>query len=155
MITFQRTIRNQYGTRGKWSTNDSFVCYTLEPEIPALPAGKYLLQLVYSVKHKMYVPRYVSQTDPAIADRYIEVHPGNIYVDTQGCTLPGMGYDDFDCAKVWPKHPVKSKLGIVPGVIRSRETWAMLMNRFYFGKPQIGSDGNEEFVGGTEIEVLD
>lgn len=155
MITLQRKSSDKDGTRGKYlNLPFNLDVFTLEPETPVLPSGRYLLQYYRSYKFQSYLPRYIDLNDPLFADRCLAIHWGNIWPDTQGCTLVGSGYTAFDCADVWPNDPIKRTLGKINGLIDSRETWFKFVNSIYLGKIQQGKNG-VSFIGGTEIEVRD
>jgi len=156
MITLQRKSNDEHGTYGQYlNLPVSMDAFTLEPPKPVLPAGKYLLQYYYSPTFKCHIPRYVDLNNSRFAERCIAVHWGNISVDTNGCTLVGSGYAMIDCAVEWPNKPNKRDLGIVNGLVRSRDTWVKFVNSLYLGKIQHAKDGSEYFIGGTEIDVRD
>ena len=78
------------GTTGRLAVNGVFLCYTLEPDEdraahPAIPVGTYPVTIYHSPKFGRMVP--LIEHVPGRA--FIEIHPGNTDIDTDGCILLG------------------------------------------------------------------
>lgn len=90
MLTLDRDGTTRDGTTGKLAVNGVFLCYTLEPDEdrpahPAIPAGTYPVGLYRSPKFGRMVPLIANVPCRA----FIEIHPGNSEIDTDGCILLG------------------------------------------------------------------
>lgn len=88
-IDVERSASTPDGTPGRLSVDGVFLVYTLEPPDagphPDIPAGTYKVTVYPSPKFKRMVPQVVGVPGRA----YIEIHPGNTDVDTEGCILLG------------------------------------------------------------------
>ena len=177
-LILHSTVSLRWGTPGQYIIDGAPYFKTLEPPIPVLPAGDYILQIYFSPEHWCYVPRYISLTDPTIAPRCIESHWGNVYLDTKGCTLVGDRFDDINCAEIYPainprtgQPDPRHSLGIIPGILDSKATWKMMMSdgKIDFGQINYGGKvvsaknllgitqpfaPDEYYTGGTPITVI-
>lgn len=75
---------------GRCYVGDILYCDTLEPPTfgvnhPCIPAGEYLVNLVWSPKFKRYMPRLANVPNRS----GILIHYGNSVKDTLGCILVG------------------------------------------------------------------
>jgi hypothetical protein len=162
-LILQSEKSEAWGTPGQYILDGVIYCRTLEPVEAVIPAGDYLLQIYYSPEHGYYVPRFVSSTDPTFADRCLESHIGNLYVDTKGCVLVGDGYADIDCNEAFSainpkngKFEPRHYLGIVRGLTNSHKTFEKMMTdgKIDFGKTHLDEKGNEYYTGGMPITVI-
>lgn len=92
-LTVQREDYTDKSTGGSLLVDGVFLCYTLEPKKDqsqgkpyCIPAGTYELILQLSPRFGMVTPHI--QDVPGFSE--IEIHPGNFFSDTEGCTLVGL-----------------------------------------------------------------
>jgi hypothetical protein len=91
-----------------------------------LPAGDYFLVRYTKGKHPFPVLRYTSLNDSDFINREIEVHPGNVHFQTEGCTLPGAYYGKLDF-RFDDKHPERKAWGVLMGVLESQDMFDKIM----------------------------
>lgn len=91
-IAVQREIYTDRSTIGEMSIDGVFFCYTLEPKKDqskgkpyCIPAGTYEGILQLSPHFGMVTPHLLDV--PGFVE--IEIHPGNFWTDTVGCTCVG------------------------------------------------------------------
>jgi Family of unknown function (DUF5675) len=91
-IVVQRDTFTDQSTTGELSIDGIFQAYTLEPRSDrslgkpyCIPAGTYVVLLQMSPRFQMLTPHL--QDVPGFTE--IEIHPGNVPGDTEGCTLVG------------------------------------------------------------------
>ena len=89
MLTLVRNIRKDGAILGALAFNGALICYTLENEEKAIPAGYYSVTNSKSPKFKRELPLISSAAVPA--SRGIRIHVGNSKKDSSGCVLVGMG----------------------------------------------------------------
>ena len=89
MFVLVRNIRKDGAILGVLSFNGSPICWTLENEKKAIPAGYYSLENSKSPKFKRELPLIYNDTVKAF--RGIRIHAGNSKKDSSGCVLVGMG----------------------------------------------------------------
>lgn len=87
MFVLLRNIRKDGAILGVLSFNGSPICWTLENEAKAIPAGYYSLENSKSPKFKRELP--LIYNDTVKASRGIRIHAGNSVKDTSGCVLVG------------------------------------------------------------------
>lgn len=94
-LKVQRLYFTDHSTIGQLSIDDVIECFTLEPRKDqsqgkpyAIPEGAYAFALQWSPRFQMITPHILSV--PGFTD--IEIHPGNIPKNTEGCTLVGKTY---------------------------------------------------------------
>jgi hypothetical protein len=134
-IIHRNNFSDVFGTRSEWILDGQHFCYFLEPQNPTLTPGDYVLFRFFSAKHGKIVLRFYKVGDPVWnALHPDEVHTGNIYVDTTGCTLPGTGYAPIDCAAAYPegdaRHDLKNPINgtsLIPGIVGSQATFDRIM----------------------------
>ena len=162
-LILQSDKSETWGTPGQFILDGLGYLKTLEPVVTVIPSGNYLLQIYFSPEHGYFVPRFISPTDPTFADRCLESHIGNIWLDSKGCVLVGDGYDDINCYDAYPavnpktgKFDPRHYLGIVHGLINSAATFEKMMNdgKIDFGKPVYTNGIITGYVGGTNIQVV-
>ena len=133
-MTLKRNSSNNYGTKGGFLIDGAHECFVLEPATLVLPAGDYVLNRYFSNKNQFIVLRYESPTDPTFADRCIEIHPGNVVQETEGCSLPGTEYGQLDFRND-PKYPDRWSWGVVDGILNSHVAFEALMSKVPDGTP--------------------
>ena len=89
MLVLVRNIRKDGAILGVLTFNGSPICWTLENEAKAIPAGYYSVMNSKSPKFKRELPLISSASVPA--SRGIRIHVGNSLKDTSGCVCVGMG----------------------------------------------------------------
>ena len=111
-LVLKRTDSTQYGTQGEWIADGLHYCFVLEPVVPVLPAGDYVLNRYWSEDQKATVFRYEIPGNNEFNARCIEAHIGNVVLETEGCSLLGTGWGtvsfdgDLDAKKrAWPDMP--------------------------------------------------
>lgn len=86
-------------TLGRLIIGGTRFCFTCEdvvrdgPKVPgetAIPAGRYQVVITPSARFKRDLPLLLDV--PGFSG--IRIHPGNTAADTEGCILPGLGFDD-------------------------------------------------------------
>ena len=95
-ILLQRTVQNEHGTFSDVSINGQWFCYGLEPPNhgphPDIPAGRYPLEILWSNRFQRVVPHVIDV--PGRSN--IEIHPGNVSTETEGCILLGQVKTDYE-----------------------------------------------------------
>lgn len=98
IIPMIRKCTNKFGTFGElyW---DGLVFQTLEPKMPIIPLGSYLVNLTYSPRFGCKSPYtkfngLVPLISGVAGHEGIRIHVGNYVNDTQGCILVGMSTDE-------------------------------------------------------------
>lgn len=107
-IFLNRTVSNKYGTFGTLDF-DGLKLSTLEPLIPLIPAGCYLVSFTYSPRFSEKIPYkeykgLVPLVNGVPGHEGIRIHVGNYLQDTIGCILVGSSNDDtmiFDSRKAY------------------------------------------------------
>ena len=89
MFVLLRNIRKDGAILGVLTFNGSPICWTLENEAKAIPAGYYSVMNSKSPKFKRELPLISSATLPA--SRGIRIHVGNSKKESSGCVCVGMG----------------------------------------------------------------
>lgn len=91
-IIVQRDTYTDRSTQGELLIDGEHFCWTLEPKKEqsrgkpyCIPAGKYQGLLQLSPHFGMVTPHLLDV--PGFVD--IEIHPGNFWTDTMGCTMVG------------------------------------------------------------------
>lgn len=97
-LFLNRIISNKYGTFGKLDF-DGLMFSTLEPRLPAIPEGSYLVTFTYSPRFSEKIPYkeyngLVPLVNGVSCYEGIRIHVGNYVQDTQGCILVGTYKDD-------------------------------------------------------------
>lgn len=101
LLTLEREPSRNDWTLGHLSIDGQFFCFTCEdvvrpegaPKVPgktAIPAGRYRVMITPSPRFKRDLP--LLQGVPNFSG--IRIHPGNTAEHTEGCILPGVGYND-------------------------------------------------------------
>lgn len=88
MLILNRDIRTETAILGSLFLNDTFICYTLENALKAIPSGAYKLENSNSPKFKRELSLIYNKNVPA--KRGIRIHAGNEYTESAGCVLVGM-----------------------------------------------------------------
>ena len=89
MFVLLRNIRKDGAILGVLTFNGSPICWTLENEAKAIPAGYYSVMNSKSPKFKRELPLIYNDTVKAF--RGIRIHAGNSKKDSGGCVLVGFG----------------------------------------------------------------
>ncbi|MDR3113005.1 MAG: DUF5675 family protein [Endomicrobium sp.] len=94
-IRIERKAYKETYTIGKLYVDDVYVCDTLEDKVrpdgvklageTAIPAGKYLSGLTFSMRFQKYLPEIFNV--PHFTG--VRIHAGNTAADTEGCILVG------------------------------------------------------------------
>jgi hypothetical protein len=92
MFTLIRDKRTEKSILGSLYLNGAFICYTLENEAKAIPAGLYSIENSKSPKFGRELPLLFSSKVPS--SRGVRIHSGNTYKDSAACVLVGMKRDD-------------------------------------------------------------
>ena len=128
-ITYLRlkdTIGSPKGTFGVWMDGNIPFGTGLEPVIPIIPVGVYQVSWFLSPKRNKYVFLISNVPDHA----GVEIHIGNILVDTDGCMLIGQGFskaishgvvDDGVIYSTVTFNLLKSKVGVLPWTLLIKE----------------------------------
>jgi hypothetical protein len=123
-----------YGTRCEWLVDGEHNSYHLMPQFPTLTSGDYVLFHYFSPNHGFEVLRFYKVGDDAWNQAHPdEVHPGNLYVDTTGCSLCGIAFGLIDCSTAYKegdhRHNLKGPDGSsnVPGIVGSRTMFKRLI----------------------------
>jgi hypothetical protein len=127
-MTLKRNSSNFFGTKGEFLIDGVHQCYVLEPKDPILPVGEYVLNRYFSNHNGFEVLKYESSTDPNFSNKEVEIHPGNTYHDTLGCSLPGTRYGKLDFRNDL-QHPERESWGVVDGILNSCEAFYDLMSK--------------------------
>lgn len=95
-INLTRNHSTKYGTFGTL-TIDGIKMSTLEPAIPIIPLGDYIVTCTYSPKFSAKSPydKYegVPLVNGVVGHEGIRIHIGNYVSDTNGCILVGTSSD--------------------------------------------------------------
>lgn len=107
-----RNRSSAVSTIGRLHINGNEFCFTCEDVVrpdgekvagkTAIPAGLYRVALTHSPRFSRILPLiYNTERDGAcfvehagVSFSGVRIHPGNTAADTDGCILPGMGYQD-------------------------------------------------------------
>ena len=92
MFTLVRDKRTGTAILGSLYLNGAFICYTLENDAKAIPAGLYSIENSRSPKFGRELPLLFSDKVPS--RRGVRIHAGNTYQDSAACVLVGMKRDD-------------------------------------------------------------
>lgn len=92
MFTLVRYTRTETAILGSLYLNGAFICYTLENEAKAIPAGLYSIENSKSPKFGRELPLLFSDKVPS--RRGVRIHAGNTYQESAACVLVGMKRDD-------------------------------------------------------------
>ena len=92
MFTLVRYTRTEKAILGSLYLNGAFICYTLENEVKAIPAGLYSIENSKSPKFGRELPLLFSDKVPS--RRGVRIHAGNTYQNSAACVLVGMKRDD-------------------------------------------------------------
>ena len=92
MFTLIRYTRTEKSILGSLYLNGAFICYTLENDAKAIPAGLYSIENSKSPKFGRELPLLFSDKVPS--RRGVRLHAGNTYQDSAACVLVGMKRDD-------------------------------------------------------------
>ncbi len=92
MFTLVRYTRTEKAILGSLYLNGTFICYTLENAVKAIPAGLYSIENSKSPKFGRELPLLFSDKVPS--RRGVRIHAGNTYQDSAACVLVGMKRDD-------------------------------------------------------------
>ena len=92
MFTLVRYTRTEKAILGSLYLNGAFICYTLENDAKAIPAGLYSIENSKSPKFGRELPLLFSDKVPS--RRGVRIHAGNTYQDSAACVLVGMKRDD-------------------------------------------------------------
>lgn len=96
IITLTRSNSTKYGTFGTLSL-DGIKMSTLEPVIPVIPTGDYLVICTYSPKFSAKSPYDKYDGVPLVTGvqghEGLRIHIGNYLSDTNGCILVGTSHD--------------------------------------------------------------
>lgn len=119
-LRVQRQYFTDQSTIGQLFVDDVLECFTLEPRKDqskgkpyCIPEGVFPFVLQFSPRFEMVTPHLLGVPDFT----EIEIHPGNVPRDTEGCTLVGGVY-----------------LPSTPDFIgRSRDAFAALMSKLLTG----------------------
>lgn len=93
----------------------SKVCYTLEPSQtngahPDIPEGIYELVVAWSDHFDMFLPHIMNVPGRT----FIEMHPGNSTVDTEGCTLVGEAFDKTNNTLIQSRDAFNYLMSVLP-----------------------------------------
>jgi len=89
MLTLIRDKFTETAVQGRLFLGSTFICFTLENAVKAIPAGLYRVSNGKSPKFKRELPLVYNDKVPAT--RGIRIHVGNSVKDSSGCILVGMG----------------------------------------------------------------
>lgn len=97
LIELQRSPSKNEWTLGKLSIDGKFECFTCEDAIrdakvygkTAIPAGDYKVTITMSNRFKVLLPLLHGVPNY----EGVRIHPGNTAADTEGCILPGKGWN--------------------------------------------------------------
>lgn len=90
VISLKRNSYTDGAVIGTLSINGKVVAYSLEDHALMIPSGTYPLSVYYSNKAQANV--LLLHNVPG--REYIEIHPGNVKSDAQGCILVGRSHTD-------------------------------------------------------------
>lgn len=97
VVTLTRKVSNCYGTFGALEF-DGLNFATLEPIMPIIPKGDYLLTFTYSPRFSLKIPYKDYNGVPLIngvkGHDGVRIHVGNYLSDTSGCVLVGSSSDN-------------------------------------------------------------
>ncbi len=95
-INLTRSNSSKYGTFGTLSL-DGIKMSTLEPVVPVIPTGDYLVTITYSPKFSNKKPYDKYEGVPLVngvsGHEGIRIHIGNYVSDTNGCIMVGSSHD--------------------------------------------------------------
>ena len=92
MFMLVRYTRTEKAILGSLYLNGAFICYTLENDAKAIPAGLYSIENSKSPKFGRELPLLFSDKVPS--RRGVRIHAGNTYQESAACVLVGMKRDD-------------------------------------------------------------
>lgn len=91
---------------GSLTTDGLFECFTLERKGVEIPAGQYRIKIVASP----HLGREVPQLENVPGRTEIDIHSGNIPLDSKGCVLVGASRTNDGLELAYPAHPAEVAL---------------------------------------------